>query len=497
MNHPPVAIVGGGLGGLSAAIYLRLAGHPVRIFEANSRVGGRANRIEQNRFQFDTGPSLLNYPWVFEECFAAAGRKLSDYVSLTPVDPALVFRWRDGASLSLSSDLIRLLESCEQVEPKCAPGLFKFLHDAQLKYHLAFDKLVCRNADNPVAWIRPLTIREMTRLSVHHSLYRELRRFFKCRYILEALGAYGMYLGGSPFHLPGFFSILPFGEIAHGLWLPKGGVYRLVAGMERLARELGVEIRTNSPVQRIETRDGRVRGVALSDESFEEFSLVVSNVDAPTTDTELLRHEPLLGARRRRAQRLRMTPSVFTFYWGVRGRIEGLQHHTIFLPADYRRTFKELCKDGAVPSDLPFYISVASATDPSLVPPGDTTVFVLVPVPTLSQLGGVDWPALTQTLRARVLDRLRLHEVDLTPGRIVAEHCWTPLDWRKLFGLYDGSAFGAAHTLFQVGPFRTPNYAREISGLYYTGAGTTPGTGMPMVVLSGRLTAERIADRAR
>ncbi len=488
--------MGGGLGGLSAGVHLRLAGFDVSIYEADERVGGRANVIEREGFRFDTGPSLLNYPWVFEQLFAAAGRKLRDYVQLLPVDPSIVFRWEDGTRLALSSDLRTFLSECERHEPGCSASVFAFMRDADAKYRVAFDKLVCRNVDSPVRWLGALNIAELRRTAVLRTLDGELQRFFKSRYLREALGSYGMYLGGSPFELPGMFTILPYGEMAYGLWLPKGGVYGLVEGVERLARELGVEIQTNRRVGKILVEGGRVRGVALEDGSTRASSLVVSNVDAPTTDTELVEASgELAETLGRRAAKTRMTPGVVTFYWGVRGRVEGLGHHTIFLPRDYAAAFDDLFKQKRVPRELPFYVSVPSATDAGLAPEGDSTLFVLAPVPLLSEMRLADWKVESQKIKEQILATLSRHCVELDPARIRVEEIYTPVDWRRRFGLFDGSAFGAAHTLGQLGPFRTKNFSRDVEGLYYAGASTTPGTGMPMVVLSGRMVAERIAGR--
>jgi phytoene desaturase len=192
-----------------------------------------------------------------------------------------------------------------------------------------------------------------------------------------------------------------------------------------------------------------------------------------------------------------MTPGVLTFYWGLRRRPANLRHHVIYLPEDYRRAFDELFRLGRIPTDLPFYTSAPSQTDPALAPEGCTAMFVLVPVPLLSRLGRVDWGELAAMVRGKVLDRLRRHGVGIEREDLVFEAVATPQDWKDRYGLYDGSAFGAAHNLMQVGPFRPRNYSREIAGLYYVGASTTPGTGMPMVVLSGRMVAERIIAHAR
>lgn len=493
----PIAIVGGGLGGLSAAIHLRLSGRRVTIFEANARVGGRANVIERDGFRFDTGPSLLNYPWVFEELFRTAGRRMSDYVSLLKVDPSVGFVWPDNATFLLSSKLDALLAECDRLEPGSGPAVLAYLRDASVKYRIAFDKLVSRNVGTALEWFGALSPREMASLSVWRSLYSELGRFFKSERIRQALGSYGMYLGGSPHTLPGFFSILPYGELAYGLWLPKGGVYGLVEGMERLAREIGVEIRTNARVVELRTESGAVRGITFQSGERLDVPIVISNVDVPTTNTQLLRRNGLSKKFAARADKTRMTCGVLTYYWGVRGKIDGLGHHTIFLPNDYRGAFDDLNKRKRIPRDLPFYVSLPSETDPDLAPRGDTAMFVLVPTPLISDACVPDWTAEARYVKRRVLERLARHAINLDASRILVEEVYTPETWRDRFGLYDGSAFGAAHNLFQVGPFRDANYSRDIKGLYYVGASTTPGTGMPMVVLSGKLVADRVMEHER
>jgi phytoene desaturase len=499
MRENQIVIIGGGLGGLSAAIHLRLAGREVTLYEANQKLGGRANLLEKEGFRFDTGPSLLNYPWVFEELFAAAGRNFYDYVKLLPVDPSLTFRWPDGTQFALTSDLQQLVAECERLESGVAPGLMKFLREAEQRYRLSFAKLVLRNTDTILDWWGALSLWEMWKLGLARSLAGELKRYFKSRHLREAFGSYGMYLGGSPYELPGAFTILPYGELSYGLWLPEGGIYGLVEAIERLARELGVVIHTGRRVARIITKGKSVAGVQFANGELRETACVVSNVDVPTTDTALLQTdvETITRKLRRRAARTSMTPGVTTFYWGVRGPLAGLGHHTIFLPDDFQSSFDDLLKHKRIPRALPFYVSLPSATDATLAPPGDTAMFALAPTPLISQMPDADWPALAQEIKAKVLFTLRQAAVKLEPENIVCEDVFTPVEWRRRFGLHDGSAFGAAHNLRQIGPFRAANASREVAGLYYVGAGTTPGTGLPMVTLGGKMTAERVLRNER
>jgi len=225
-----------------------------------------------------------------------------------------------------------------------------------------------------------------------HSLDGELRRFFRARHILDALGSYAMYLGGSPHQLPGIFAMLPYGELAMGLWLPRGGVYGLIRAIENLARELGVRIETRRKVREIRIHSGAVDGLKFADASEIRCPLIVSNVDVPTTQSTLL---PGLS---KSARAPRMTPSVMTFYLGVRGKVAGGGHHMIFMPGDAEFGYRQLVRTGEIPRELPFYVSIASESDASLAPAGDSAVFVLIPLPLSLMSSHVDWQALASEL---------------------------------------------------------------------------------------------------
>jgi phytoene desaturase len=492
MGH--VVVIGAGIGGLAAAIELRLRGHSVEIHEQRSTPGGRANQLQLGEYLFDTGPSLLNYPWVFEQLFAAADRKLGDYLSLVAVDPSVSFAWPDGTRLTLSSSLDLLATELDRIEPGCRPALMAWLRDAECKYRLSFDRLISRNEDNPFRWLASCGLSGIMSLSLHRNMYSEIARHFKSRHIREALASYGMYLGGSPFELPGLFSILPYGELAYGLWLPKGGMFGLARSLAALAMELGVTLHLDSQAESVIIERQRATGIRLRTGDAVCADAVLSNCDLPRTILSLLPDEPATRALRIRSHQLRMTPGVVTFYWGVKCELPGLSHHTIFLPHDYSRSFGELSREQRLPDDLPFYVSVASRTDPSLAPHGSHGVFVLVPTPVLSQMPGANWQSTVAHIREKVLSRLQSEGVELSLNSIEQEAFWTPVEWRDNFGLHDGSAFGAAHGLLEVGPFRMRNYAPELPGMYFVGASTTPGTGVPLVTLGGRLAAERISQ---
>ena len=250
MNNPKknVCIVGGGMGSLSAAIYLNKKGFDVSIYEKNSTLGGRANIIEENGFKFDVGPSLLNYPWIFENLFEEAGEEMRDHIDLIEIDSGVKFLWDDKETFTITSDFPKLSNEIARLEKSHINGLNSFLKINSRRYNTAFEKLLNKNLDNPVRWGTGLGAKELFSGSMFKSMYKDLGAHFKSRHIKEAFGSYAMYLGGSPFKIPGFFSILPYGEIAYGLWMPKGGIYSLI---EKFADNEIVFI-PNSPYLHIE-----------------------------------------------------------------------------------------------------------------------------------------------------------------------------------------------------------------------------------------------------
>ncbi len=469
---------------MSAAIHLRLAGWRVTLVEAHDRLGGRAQGFSDQGFTFDTGPTLVNYPWVFEQLFQRAGTRLADYVSLRLVSPSVECRWPSEGPLQLTSCLADLVREMERWEGS-ADGWAKFMSACAERFEVAFEKLVARNADSLRDWLRAVGVRTLWRVLTVRTLEGELRRYFKNRRVRDALGAYAMYLGGSPYELPGLFSIIPYGELAFGLWWPEGGVIALVNAIARLAGELGVEIVTHCTAVRIEADQSRVRGVLCENGVRIAADVVVSNVDVPTTWTRLLGRPPEV------ASHVRMTPGVVTVYWGIRRSLDG-HPHTIFFPSEPRRCYEQLFRDRRVPDELPFYACIQSRLQPDRAPPGHTTLFVLVPVPTLRDLPEERLSSLVPTIVAQVRARLAAHGWSWSDQEMTLERVWTPADWQRRFGLYDGSAFGAAHSWRQVGPYRPRNKDPELRGMYYVGASTTPGTGLPLAILSGQMTAERI-----
>jgi len=486
-----IIVVGSGVGGLSIAPLLAKKGYEVEIFESNNTVGGRANIIEGEGFKFDTGPSLLNYPWVYEKFFSSLGKNFYDYVKLIKVDPAVKFLWKDHKSLQLSSDLSYLMEEIGKFRKDDKVGLISFINKSQKKYDLAFKKLVTRNSSNVFSWLINSGIHNLFQLGLFNSMYSEINKYFKEKKIVEALSSYSMYLGDSPYKLPGFFSILPFGELQYGLWMPKGGMYGLIQGLIKLNTDFKVKINTLKKVKRIITQNNNAIGIELINGDKFYADIIISNVDSETT------FRNLLNEKANKNKSYKMTPSVYTFYWGLNKKIDNLTHHTIFLPNNFKKTFNDLFTKNIIPEDLPFYISIPSQTDINLSPKNKSCVFVLVPCPVISKFKDKYNEENLNKIKNKVFERIAHHKIDFSEKDIIYEKKFSPIDWEKKFGLFDGSAFGPSHNFLQIGPFRNSNKSKKFKNLFFVGASTTPGTGVPMCVLSAQMTSEKIISEQK
>jgi phytoene desaturase len=296
-----------------------------------------------------------------------------------------------------------------------------------------------------------------------------------------------MYLGISPFEAPGVFGLLAHAELRVGIFHPRGGLHALSKALEQVCREEGVQLHYERPVRRIRVERDRAVGLALEDGTGCSADLVLCNADLPWAYAHLLD-----GSRARlpRSRSLRHTSSGFMLYWGVQGEVPELLRHNVFLGGDYQGSFEDIFHRQRVPQDVSFYVNVPSRGEAGSAPPGSDALYVLVPVPHLGP--GQDWATLAPALRARVLARLADEGLPGLERRLVVERQLTPEDWQGRFNLSRGSAFGLAHNFFQLGPFRPSNQDPRVRNLFFVGASTHPGTGLPMVMLSARLAVERM-----
>jgi len=480
-------IVGAGLGGLATSIRLAHAGLDVTVLEKNPTTGGRCSRLEVAGHRFDTGPTMLLMRDAVEELFSAVGRRLDDYVSLERMHTNYRIHFGvDGTSLDVTSDPEELAHNLDLFSPGAVPGFKRFLADAGYKYRVARARFVERNFTSIAQFATLPNLYYLLRTNTLRSLAAHAGRYFPDPRLQAAFTFQSMYLGLSPAISPAVYALLPYTEIAEGIWFPKGGMYALTQALERLALELGVGVRTDQEVEAVTVRGSRARAVRVAGEDVPA-DVVVSNADLPYTYRRLL---PQDQPRRRfvSSRSLRHGCSVYLLFVAAPREFPQARHHTVFLSSDVSANYRAVFADRRLPADPSLYVCVASRTDRSLSPNGQDGVYTLVPVP--EQTAGICWSSAAPELRQKVLARLQLLGFgDL--GRSPME-MQTPEYLAAQYNLSRGAAFGLAHNFTQVGYFRPSNRHRSITNVYFVGASTVPGGGVPMVIIGSRLTAERV-----
>jgi phytoene desaturase len=477
------------MGSLAAAIRLAAKGFEVEVFEKNDQLGGRMGRLETGGFTFDTGPSLLLMTDTYRELFAFAGRDLDDYVRLIPLDGQYRVTFGDGDTLTIRRTLPELIKELERIEPGVTPRFYRFLEDACNKYRIGRSEFVERDFEGARDFFGLRNLRLLLRTRALNNYYRSVSRFFRTDKLRQAFSLQTMYLGLSPFEAPAVYSLLPYTELAEdGLWFPEGGMYSLIEAMERLATELGVTFHLNSPVEEVVVSKGRASSVRVGGEEIGADAVLVG-ADLPYAYRELLGGSADKDFKWRKREKLEYTASALMLYLGVDRRLDHMLHHNFYLSGRYKENFEAIFRDHRFPDDPSFYAVVPSRTEPRLAPEGMESLFVLVPVPHLGEQ--VDWERDGTAFKERIYELLE-KRCGVKRDRVVFERVRTPLDWRSEYNLEEGAAFGLGHGILQVGYFRPPMVSKGVEGLYFVGASTRPGTGVPLVTIGARLVADRI-----
>lgn len=480
-----VVIVGAGVGGLAAAIRLRHAGFEVTVLEKNDGPGGRCGFWEQDGYRFDLGPTIVLLKPVFEALFAHVGRRMDDYLQMVACDPNYRIHFDDGAKVTFSANLREMQAALESVEPGSFAGYLRYLEEGKRGMDAALGRFVTKNFDSFFDFATPSNLAEVFGANAHRSLKSVIGRHFKDERLRTALTFQTMYMGIAPKDAPGIYSLLPYTELADGIWFPMGGLYAIPLALERLAKELGVRFRYATPVSHIDTEGVRATGVTLESGERVAADVVLANADLPYVYRKLLPQAPF-----ERREKLSYTSSGFMLYLGLDKQVPELSHHNFFFTDDFDRNFEEIFEKRCVPTKPSIYVNVANRTDPSLAPQGKDGLYVLVPVP--HQTEGIDWRVEGPKLREVVFERLKEFGLgDLRP-HVKVERQLTPDGWAAGFNLEKGSAFGLSHNFFQVGWFRPKNQDETFRNVFFVGASTQPGTGLPMVLFSAQLCVDRI-----
>ncbi|MGY1813167.1 phytoene desaturase family protein [Blastococcus sp. SYSU D00820] len=481
-----VVVVGAGLAGLSAALRLRGAGREVTVVERAAGPGGRAGRIESAGYALDTGPSVFTAPELVADTLAAVGEKLEDRLPMVRLETSYRAQFADGSHLDVHADPDAF---AAEVETLCGPAeaaaLRRYLADLATLYRLQLDTFIDRNLDTPLDLLGPELL-TLVRRGGFGRLSRHVERFFTDDRLRRLFSFQALYAGVSPYRAIAAYAVIAQLDIGAGVWHPAGGIGAVPRALAGAAADAGVALRYDTGVARLEVRGRRVTGVVLDDGERLPADAVVVTTDAPHTLVPGLR-----GPRRPV-----YSPSCVALHLGVRTPLAGQAHHTISFGAAWRQVFDELTRDGRPMSDPSLLISMPSVTDRSLAPEGGQVLSVVAPTPNLDRRSGgnpgIDWTALAPRYREELLATLEARGYTGVSDAIEVEHMDTPLTWAAQ-GMAAGTPFALAHTFGQTGPFRPSTLPRRgPENVVLAGSSVQPGVGVPMVVISGRLAAERI-----
>jgi phytoene desaturase len=485
-----VLIVGAGPGGLAASLLLAKAGLDVHVVERLPRVGGRCSALEEQGFRFDLGPTFFLYPLVLERIFRLVGRDLRAEVPMVRLDPQYRIEFGAGGELNCTPDVARLEQEVARLSPHDARHVRRFLDENRTKMDKFRPCLESpfRGWGDVARWS---LMKLFPTLKPWKSLDAELGNYFHDPRVRLAFSFQSKYLGMSPFNCPSLFSILSFLEYEYGVWHPIGGCAAVSEGMERVAREMGVRFSLGEEVKEVLFDGRRAVGVRTARGEHRADALVI-NADFAQAMTKLVPDHLRRNWTDARIAKKKFSCSTFMLYLGIEGRYDHLPHHTIHCAADYTRNLADIESRHVLSEDPSFYVQNATPTDPSLAPSGCSTLYVLAPV--THQHPNVDWARETPAFRARLLKQLEKVGVTGIEKRIRFEKVVTPADWEGQYHVYRGATFNLAHTWTQMLHLRPRNRFDELGGVYLVGGGTHPGSGLPVIYESARITSRLLLE---
>jgi phytoene desaturase len=480
-----VVVVGAGLGGLSAALRLAGAGREVTVLEREPVPGGRAGRLEIDGYAFDTGPTVLTMPHLIADALGAVGERLADWLDLLPVQPLYRAHYPDGSTLDVHSDTEAMAAEVARVcGPAEAAGYRRFVDHVTALYRLEMRHFIDRNLDSPADLIGVNLLR-LARLGGFGRLAGAVGRHLADPRTRRVLSFQAMYAGVSPYEALALYAVITYMDVVAGVWFPRGGMHAVPRALAGAAAKHGVRFRYRSEAVRVEVAGGRARAVHTAAGERIPADAVVLNPDLPVAYRDLL---PAAVAPRRLG-RLRYSPSCVLLHVGSRAGYAGIAHHNIHFGRAWGEVFREVIDRGWLMTDPSLLVTSATRSDPALAPADRHTYYVLLPAPHLGS--GLDWTRLGPRYRDEIVALLHTRGYAGFGAGIEVERLVTPADWAAA-GMAMGTPFAAAHTPRQTGPFRPANLAPGLENVVFCGSGTQPGVGVPMVLVSGRLAAERI-----
>jgi phytoene desaturase len=489
INNKSVIIIGSGLGGLSTALRLSTQGYKVTILEKHSKPGGRLNQLKIDGFTFDVGPSFMSMSYELDELFNSVGIKTP--VELEELDPLyqVYFEGKDR-SYSIWKDLQKLEEEFKDLEPNLAAKVEKYLQRAGEFFHDTEDKVVKSNYNSLADYLFKLTRVPLKHLPyLFRKMWGEVEKNFESEEVRVIFSLVAFFLGSTPFETPAIYSLLNYTEMKHnGYWKVKGGMYRLVEEMMKILDAKGVEIVYNTEVVGVSNSNGKLNSLIDNNGKLWTADIFISNSDAASFRGQILGREKF---SEKKLDKMEWTLAPFTMYIGVKGKIDKLMHHNYFLGSNFRGYADKIFTSSISPQKPYYYVNVLSKSVTECAPEGCENLFILCPVP--DRRFKTNWDDKEELANNIIDDLSKRTGFDIKANTLVKE-IYTPVDWEKMFNLYKGSGLGLAHGIMQVGAFRPKNKDEVFPNLYYVGASTTPGTGLPMVIISSKLVTQRIEE---
>jgi phytoene desaturase len=484
-----IIVIGSGFGGLSAAIRLQAKGHNVTILEKRDKPGGRAYVYEQDGFKFDGGPTIITAPWLIDEMFEMAGKRTADYVKLVKVSPFYNIRFEDGTVFNYDDDRENLLNQIRKFNENDVEGYKRFAADLGEIYRVGFELI-----DKPFStWGDMMrVVPQMIKLRSDRSVYQFAKRYFEDERLRQCFSFHPLLIGGNPFESTSIYAMIHRLEQEFGVWYAMGGTGALVQALTNLFIDIGGEIYLEAEVDQIfvDDKTKRATGVYLKSGDFLPADAVVSNADVAFTYLNLVQPKYRRKNTDKRVKNLQYSMSLFVIYFGTDRKYENMAHHEIIMGPRYRGLLDEIFTRKTLSKDFSLYLHRPTATDPSMAPDGCDCWYVLSPVPHLE--GNVDWTTQAKPYRDTIIKYLEERYMPDLSKHIISEHHIDPLHFEGTLNSYLGSAFSVAPTLMQSAYFRPHNQSEDIKNLYFVGAGTHPGAGMPGVLSSGKIVANMI-----
>lgn len=485
-----IIVIGSGFGGIASAVRLQSSGHEVALLEKRDKPGGRGYVYEKNGYKFDGGPTVITAPWLFEELFTLAGRNPKDYYTLVPLDPFYRIYFSDKTFFNYNGDKESILNEIRKFEPGDVDGYLKFIDTTEDIFKTGFELI-----DKPfhklsnMAGILPYLIR----LRSYKSVYGYVSQYIKNDKLRQVFSFHPLLIGGNPFQSTNIYTLIHFLEKKWGVWYAIGGTGSIVSALLKLFNELGGVVRLNSEVDEILAENNgrpRVKGVRLKNGDILDADAVVCNAELATAYKTLIPERHRSKNTDRKLDSLKYSMSLFVIYFGTNRKYDGIPHHSIILGDRYKGLLDDIFINYRLAEDFSLYLHRPTATDPSMAPAGCDSFYVLSPVPHLK--AGVDWKTEAPKYRNRIMNFLEKNYLPRLQDHIAAEHFIDPIHFRDDLNSHLGSAFSVEPILTQSAYLRPHNKSEDVDNLYFTGAGTHPGAGLPGVVSSAKIVADLI-----